>query len=852
MMPARALVMSSAMCSLLLCGASAAKAQTFGASPQILSFVYQIGGPNPAAQSILLTADVPSSFSVTISGAPWLSVAPVSGITPSTLVATVTAPAGATPGTLNGSIIIGPPASTDAVKTVVAVSLQILAPPQGNLTVTPSSMVFNYTVGASFPTPQSIFVNSTGAPASFNVTTNASWLTVSASSYVTPAAVQVSVFPGPGLTPGFYTGTVFINPTYGGGTQQSVAVTLTVSSAGILLATPNALTFVYQSGQPYPSPQTVSVVNSSGANTGFTVTTTTASGGAWLSCSPCSASTPAGIVISTNPVNLGPGTYSGTVSFLQTTAGANPTQIPVTLQVYGHSQLVVDPPSVTINYQAGGPAPVTQYVGVTSTGTPLSYALRTQGTSWISTTTTGGTTPSGFGVVATPPSGVAAGTYTATISVSPNGGGGTAVSLPVSVVISGANYLTVGRSSVSFDYAPGAPNPAPVIVPVTSSSGPLRFEAVAATLGHAAWLSVSQSSQYTPANITITVSPQGLAAGTYSGSVVINSDDASNGQQQIAVTLNVTTSSLSASPFGLVFSSQLNNGQVSPQVFVVSGSQGAALPFTVTTTTDSGGTWLLAVGNGPTPATVAVGVNPGTLGPGTYTGEIQIKPTDSTIPSLTVPVVFNVAGGPVYQPSANQLTFQYEVGMPTPAAQEVTINATGTGAVFYPTVATADGGTWLSVPTSVTGTPSTLMVSVNPAGLTAGTYYGIIGLNSPAGDIPISFVPVTLQVAAGPILTVPTQPLTFNSIAGVGSLSSQLLDISAPTPTTFHVTTTGGGWLTVGPTDGMTNAQVSVSANPNGMSPGYYLGLLSISIPGIATGQQYVPVVLVITPGFSQ
>lgn len=853
MRSARGLLSSSAVCVIVLCGASAARAQFISASPQTLSFVYQIGGPNPAAQNILLSADAPSSFAVTISGAPWLSVSPASGITPSTLVVTVTPPAGVTPGTLSGTILIGPPASADSLRTVVSVTLQILAPPQGNLIVNPSGLAFNYTFGGPIPPPQGIAVTSTGAAASFTVTTNASWLYAPALSYVTPASVQVSIYPGPSLLPGVYNGTVFINPTYGGGTQQTVTVTLRVSAAGTLSAAPTFLSFSYQTGGAFPVPQTVNVINSTGSNTTFTASVSTSNGGNWLSCSPVNATTPAAIIISANPANLGAGTYTGTVTFTASNAAASPTQIPVSLAVYGFSQLVLDPSSLSFNYQAGGPAPATQYAGVTSTGGAINYALRIEGLSWVSTTATGGTTPSGFGVVVSPPAGLAPGTYTANVSVTPNSGGGTAVTLPVSVSVSGANYITVGRNAVSFDYTPGgSSNPPPALVAVTSSSGPLRFEAAAATLGFGTWLSVSQSSQYTPANLTISVSPQGLAAGTYTGTVVINSEDASNGQQQIEVTLKVTSTSLNASPFGLVFSYQVSDGSAPPQLLVVS-SQGGAVPFTINTTTHSGGSWLLAVGSGTTPMTISAAVNGTALAPGTYTGEIQIKPNDPTTPALSVPVVLNVSAAPVFQPSVNQLSFQYEIGAPAPASQQVTIDTNTGGSVFYTSAFTADGGNWLSVQPSVASTPFALAVSVNPTGLTAGTYYGLIGVNSPAGDVPLSFVPVTFQVASGPILSVASPPLVFSTQTGIGNLAPQQITINGPgVPTSFHVTTYGGTWLSASPTDGMTNGQVNVAVNASGLAPGYYLGLVEIDIPGIDDIPQYVPVALVIAPGFSQ
>src|SRR5215831_9161809 len=100
MKPVRALRSSILVTLILLCGAASANAQAINPSPQSLPFVYQVGGPNPPAQNILLSSSAPTQFTVTLSGAPWLTVAPTSGVTPSTLVATVTPPQGASPGTL--------------------------------------------------------------------------------------------------------------------------------------------------------------------------------------------------------------------------------------------------------------------------------------------------------------------------------------------------------------------------------------------------------------------------------------------------------------------------------------------------------------------------------------------------------------------------------------------------------------------------------------------------------------------------------------------------------------------------------------------------------------------------------
>jgi hypothetical protein len=333
--------------------------------------------------------------------------------------------------------------------------------------------------------------------------------------------------------------------------------------------------------------------------------------------------------------------------------------------------------------------------------------------------------------------------------LTPSSGGSTPVNVEVSILVTGANNLTVAPSGVSFDYTTGSTNPPPAIAPVTSSSGSLRFEAVDATTGSNNWLRGGRSSPYTSANLTISVAPQTLAAGTCSGTVLVTSDDATNGQQNISVTLIMTAAtSFVASPSGLVFSYQMTLDTSGPQVFAVQ-SHGAPAQFNITTSTSSGGNWLSVVGAGTTPASVVAAVNAGALGPGTYNGSIQINPTDPPIPVLQAPAILNISPSPVFLLAANQVAFRYQTNGPMLPSQKVTINATGNSPlVYYPTTLTADGGSWLSAAPDIGVTPPDLTVSVNPSGLTPGLYYGPITIIDPAGETPTSFVPVALQSLA--------------------------------------------------------------------------------------------------------
>jgi len=832
-------------------------AQNLSVAPQSLNFSYQIGGASPPVQSLFISAASPANFSVTVSGAPWLTVVPSTGVTPSNLTVTATPPANATPQVLTGQIIIGPPASADNLKLVVPVTLQILQGGPGDLVVNPKSLAFDYRVGGPVPQQVSIAITTTtGAPGTFAVAASTisggNWLAVNAPSFQTPATAWAYIVPPTGIAPGTYTGTITIIPGFSGGTTQYIPVTLRVSANGQLNANPTSMTFSYQTGGLIPGAQVLTVTNASGGAVPFTATATTSSGGIWLNVSPSASTTPSSIVISTSPTPLAPGTYYGTVN-LAPTYGGVVTQVPVSLTVYNSSQFIVEPSSLSFQYKQTDVTPAPQYLSIRSTGGPITFNAGVAGPSWITLSTTSAATPTGMAVFVNPLSTTAPGRYDASVVLTPTTGGVNPVSIPVSVQVIAANSLSVGRSSVVFDYSVGGPTPASALISVNSTPNPARFSLVISPSGSNSWLKASQSGPSTPATVTITVSPQNLNPGQYKGTVTVVSDEVINSPQNIDVTLNVSREALpAATPFGLVFSYQMSGAVPPQQAVVISSNLGAAVPFTIGTETTTGGNWLRASGASTTPGTIIAGVDPANLGPGTYTGNILIKPNSSPDTPLHVLVILNVSPSPVFLPSANLLTFQSQSLNPYPPAQTVKINSSdGSAIVFYPTSKTADGTPWLKATPDFATTPADLTVSVNTQGVPLGRYYGIVILTDAALDSPATYLPVTLQSTDAAVLSVPFQTLVFNGTSNGGSTATQKIAFrTSPAKTAFQVSTNGASWLLVNPPSGSTDdtaqATLSVAASSDGLSAGTYLGVLTLSIPGVSDSQQHLPVVFTV------
>ncbi|PYY19302.1 MAG: hypothetical protein DMG60_04840 [Acidobacteria bacterium] len=496
--------------------------------------------------------------------------------------------------------------------------------------------------------------------------------------------------------------------------------------------------------------------------------------------------------------------------------------------------LAVSPTSLAFSSITGGATPAAQTFAVSSSGAALTYTVATSGGTWLSATG-GGTTPSNVSVSVNP-AGLAAGTYTGTVSVTSSGASNSPRSVGVTLTVTSAPNLTVSPASLTFAYTTGGSAPASQTVAVGSSGGALPYT-VAASGG--AWLSASGGGT-TPGNVSVSVNPSGLAAGTYTGTVAITATGAANSPQNVAVTLTVSNASLTVSPASLSFIYTTGGTTPAAQSVAVTSSGGVALSYTVTT---SGSSWLSAGAGGTTPGSVSVSVNPSGLAAGTYTGTVTVTSAGASNSPQNVAVTFTVTSSPALVVSPASLAFAYTTGSTAPAAQTFAVSSSGSALTF--TVASS-GGTWLSASGGGT-TPGNVSVSINTAGLTAGTYTGSVSVTATGAANSPQSVAVTLTVTGAPNLSVSPASLSFSFITGGTAPASQSFAVSSSsTALTYTISTSGGTWLSASGA-GTTPGNVTVSIKTTGLAAGTYNGTVSVAASGAGNSPQSVAVTLTVT-----
>src|SRR2546425_5927881 len=346
-------------------------------SPSSLSFSYQQGGSAPAAQSL----SVPSGGRYTVAKSPsGASISPTSGPTPGTVNVSVSS--GIAAGTYTDNVTITASGSTGSPKSV-----------PGTLTVT---------AAAAAPNGAALYASKCQVCHGSLATSNILNRTVAG----TKAAIAGNVG---GM--GFLSSLTDVE-------LQAIANALSPPApAPALSVAPSTLSFSYQQGGSAPASQPIMVTSSSGTQLAYTVAT---SGGAWLSATPMSGTTPGTVNVSVvNPASMAAGTYKGMVTI--TAPAGSPQTVAVTLVVGATTPapgLNASPKTLSFAYQSGGGMPAAQPIVVRSRGAQVGHTLASSGSVWLSATPTSGTTPGTVNISVNPAS-MAAGTYTGNVTITP-------------------------------------------------------------------------------------------------------------------------------------------------------------------------------------------------------------------------------------------------------------------------------------------------------------------------------------------------------------------------------------------------------------------------------------------------
>lgn len=650
----------------------------------------------------------------------------------------------------------------------VGLSLLILALPAQraeaqNLSISANSVAFFATQGNN-PAAQSIFISpGAGLNPAINVVTanGGSWLSVV------------------GVTSGLFTE----NYQLGFNVQsQSLPIgdyfaQVTVTQAGIAqfpLVIPVTLKVIPPGAYLVPIPSVINLSVSPGASPANTalilrnvgnvwVTPTfskTSTGGDWISLSAPVASTlspDVNVTVSYATSGLTPGFYSGVITATASTALNSPVNVPVNLRVGTTTvspTLAVTPTSLSFT-AAGGLNPAPQTISLTNSGQgtidPLVQTSTVDGAGWLSVTSSapgaGGarTLTASINI-----SGLALGSYSGRITVIDSGSSNSPLVIPVSLTVSTVSpALLLRTNTVAFSVATSGPRQTTTVDVLNPGGTSIAFTTSVTTSSGGNWLSVSPSSGTTPATLTITADPTGLARGVYQGRITVTGGGVS---QDINVILGISTSLPTINGGGFV------NGASFASQILAPGEIGTA--FGVDFGLSEGVTAAFVNGRLPTQLSGLSITFDGTPGPlffannfqinvqlpfelaGKTTTQVQVVSQRNPGPFYTLnlraadPAVFQANGRMTVFNQANQ---QILVTRPAAGGDILTMYATGLGPF---SAALASGAPAPTNPPITTATTPVITVGGRPATiLFSGGAPGFVGLYQINFTVPTGLSP---------------------------------------------------------------------------------------------------------------
>ncbi|MBI3478506.1 MAG: hypothetical protein HY010_22490 [Acidobacteria bacterium] len=853
-----------------------------------LNFTMAFGGDKPLEQffNVAMSDNASVRYSVSVSnakGGNWLSITPTGNgccftplaegviITPGTIPA----------GTYTAQIVITEFANPGR-SMVVPVTLTVLAsgPFFSDL---PGQLTYSLKTNGATVTPQTIQVGNKGTGTlNWTLATSTSdggnWLTATPASGTAPSTVSVGInvgqLPGGGALNGSFVGQLVFQTS---GDTTTVPITVTVGPAAFVQLNPISFTMPF--GGANPLAQTLNVTTIDNSSIRFSAQATTGTGGNWLSISPSGNGccfTPLVVAASINASTLPAGTYTGEIYITEFANPQRSMSIPVNLTIVASGPFFDNlPGGMSFSMKPGG-AITPQIVQVGnggSTGTLNWTATTSTGDSgaWLTVTPGSGTAPSIASVSVTPANlpggGALAGTFTGQVVFTAPGD---TTTIPVTVTVGTAVFTQM--NPVGFAMPFGGTNPLPQVLNISTVDGSaVRFSASAVTAKGGTWLSISPSGNgccFTPLAITASVNASALAAGTYTGEIIITEFANPQRSMTIPVTLIVSASGafFDNLPGGLTFSIQPGKKATPQALFVGNGGTGK-LKFTVTPLTEDGGLWLTATPLITTaPKSITVGINilnlPGAGAiAGTYNGQLLLQAPGSI---TTVPVTVTV--GKAVFGQVNPINFVMPFGGPNPLPQVISIPAADNSAIrFSASAATSKGGAWLSLSTSGNGCCFTSFperVTVNATSLPVGNYTGEISIIEFANPGRSMLVPVNLTVVS-------SAKAFFDNLPGQTSFSFTPNTKNPPVQTiqvgnggglslSWSVaasTADPGKWIKVTPTKGVDAGSYTVSVTASklpgkGLIAGTYIGQQVLKAK---TGNVTIPVsVTVSDPVFAQ
>lgn len=361
------------------------------------------------------------------------------------------------------------------------------------------------------------------------------------------------------------------------------------------------------------------------------------------------------------------------------------------------------------------------------------------------------------------------------------------------------------------------------------------------------WLHVAPASGTTPTRVEVWADPAGRSVGPHSADLLLTAAGADNSPLPVPVTFQVdpAPAAIAVSPRTLSFEHTVGTDPPAGQAISISNAGGGSLSWSAVVQGD----WVhLSQSAGSAPSTVTVTPVVQDLGAGFHAGSIRISAPGAD--PVRVELGIEVRDQPQLAVDPNHIE-KYDAVAGDPVEVEFYVSNAQWGTMDWSVSTAAD---WVSLApasgTYVSGHPSLVVATLDPAGLEAGLHQAEVLIDSPrAGNAPLQLT-IDWTLSAGPAIAVAPGALEFTAEQGGAD----------PAPQQLQINNAGSGrlgfdldcrpaWLRCSPTSGDAPAAISVSASGAGLEPGRHSGSVRIASDEAVNAPFEVPVALRVDQG---
>lgn len=298
-------------------------------SPAHLIFSGQVGGANPADQTLNITISDGDNQPWTAQvDSEWITLDSAEGTGNGQLQVGIDLD-GLAPGDYEGKITV---TSDGAGRSPQAVGVSLTVKAQPQLQASPTELNFTGQVGGENPDDQAVTVTiQNGENQPWTAQADSEWITLDPDSGNGTGQLQVGVNLD-GLAPDAYSDQVTITSEGAQDSPQTIEVTLKVDPAPLLpklQINPTTLTFVMQAGDDAPADQELEISN---ARSGALAWTATASEN-WILLSAEDGNAPSTLQVSVDPDGLAVGDHNGQITISSEGAESSPQVVNVSFQI---------------------------------------------------------------------------------------------------------------------------------------------------------------------------------------------------------------------------------------------------------------------------------------------------------------------------------------------------------------------------------------------------------------------------------------------------------------------------------------------------------------------------------------